>query len=210
MIKIAIGMSRLLRGLFTVVCLLGLTAPNSARAATITFNSIISGNFPYSEGGFTFSMTTGPSLTPHYGDGAAPSAGALSWHEGAANGANPVVRLAANDGSLFDLTNFQIAGLGLAADEQFTVSAAGHATQIFSTVGTFALNFTNVAFVDFAFTSIGGDSNASIDNLVVNAAAVPGPIVGAGLPGFALAFGGLMLWWRRRQVELSGAKFGPL
>ncbi len=34
---------------------------------------------------------------------------------------------------------------------------------------------------------------------------VPAPLVGAGIPGLAFAFVGLMLWWRRRQHARSNA-----
>jgi hypothetical protein len=64
-------------------------------------------------------------------------------------------------------------------------------------------NFSGTAIASgelllYYWDSNNGDNRGSIA-VTIDAAAVPGPIVGAGLPGLLMAFGGLIAWCRRRN-----------
>ncbi len=69
-----------------------------------------------------------------------------------------------------------------------------------------SLNSPFVALSAFVFRIIdaktdAGGNDFAIDNLSIQAAAVPGPIVGAGLPGLLMALGGLVALSRRRRSK---------
>lgn len=73
------------------------------------------------------------------------------------------------------------------------------------TVLSLAPFFLQTGAFDFriidAVTSPGGNDFA-VDNLSIEAAAVPGPIVGAGIPGFVIALGALVALRRRRMAAV--------
>jgi hypothetical protein len=63
---------------------------------------------------------------------------------------------------------------------------------------TSSANDLSIAWDTSALTNTTGNFFLA-EATLPNALLVPGPIVGAGLPGLVMACGGLLVWWRRRQ-----------
>jgi hypothetical protein len=187
-----------------LACLTALAIPKSATAVTLTFDTLhpdincaaACPLFPYSEGGFTFTMLGGAS--PHYGDGAQVDQ-TLSWHEGGNNDPFGTVRLTASDSSLFDLVGFDIADLNLSGGSVLVVSDVGGGA--LSLTGTYVVNFNGASFVDFKF-SLAGVDDLALDNVILNStAAVPLP---PAVALFATGVAGLS-WFARRRRKRSAS-----
>ena len=70
---------------------------------------------------------------------------------------------------------------------------------------------SNHAYVEYTFSVRGTGMDSltfnksdlpgylALDDVSLTPVAVPGPIVGAGLPGLLFASGGLLAWWRRKR-----------
>jgi hypothetical protein len=66
---------------------------------------------------------------------------------------------------------------------------------------TFVADSTAALFTFAGVPATAGDTNVAVDAVAL--AAVPGPIVGAGLPGLAMAIGGLIVFSRRRRNQAA-------
>jgi hypothetical protein len=160
----------------------------------------------YTEGGFTVTTTVGQFFQGQLFGNPVPSIAAGPLFGGPTNDAIAVTA----GGVPFTLSAFDLANSNANTIYTFSgtllgVEVTGGDTQLppsqaFTTVFVPSM-FLSILMDSFVITAnivVGaGDTSTYIDNIVVNL--VPGPIVGAGLPGLILASVGLLAWWRRRQ-----------
>jgi hypothetical protein len=200
-----------LRATLGAVILAGATiASAAASASTITFSGLVDANgtpvATYSEGGFTVTTTLGQFFQGQLFGNSIPSlfAGlegnpltdALDVTRGAGLFNFASVDLAANNGDVnFTFTGF----LGGVQQYAFSGVEPGRSDPLPFGFDTIINPDAAIAIDDVKIALNIRGSSGNVDNIVLNAAAVPGPIAGAGLPGLLLASSGLIAVWRRRQ-----------
>lgn len=80
---------------------------------------------------------------------------------------------------------------------------AGQLNYAVNSTPSFSLQEGDFIFRIIDSVTAPGGNDFAIDNLSIEAAAVPGPIVGAGFPGFLMALGGLVVLARRRRMAAA-------
>ena len=155
-----------------------------ASALTLTFDNAGYASGPYQESGFELNILLGNGgFDPHFGDGTGDSS-TFNWHDSGNNGDGAVARLTKIGGGTFDFGGFDlVANYGVFP---FTVTSNLGALPNVDSLGSVIANWTGVSYVDFGVPSINYES-VGIDNVVVNAAAVPTPALLPGLVGMGIA-----------------------
>jgi len=202
-------MNILLRSVIAAGALTLSIAP--AAATLIDFEDVSPGDMPANYQGFTW---VGSWVVSAESDDVFSSSGTEAHSQTNYAWTSASSSLSRSDGSPFNFDGFwaRIFNPRATAGSAIAFGFTGDAVNGFTEAFQVPLNFTDsYQFYSLNFDGItkwtlaSQSANTLIDDITVTPSAVPGPVVGAGLPGLVVAF--VLAWMRRRNVagrELLG------